>query len=76
MSRKKSPPDADLAAALNNCARAVTRLRQRAFGLDHEDRLAVAERLTALHTPIRRRQSRRAAAKLHERPHPRAPMIP
>jgi hypothetical protein len=59
MSRKNSPPEAELTAALNNCAHAVTRLRQRAFGFDHEDRLEVAEHLMDLHTLVTRRKSRK-----------------
>jgi hypothetical protein len=49
-------------AALHHVGQALHRLRRAAFGLDHEDRLAEAERFTAMHAAPKRQARRRARA--------------
>jgi hypothetical protein len=54
--------DVLLIATLNNQTEALHRLRQAAFGLDRQDRIALAERISAMNAPRRRRRQQSRSA--------------
>jgi hypothetical protein len=55
----RSPRETMLAIeGFNALAEATDRLRRAAFGLDHLDRIEIAERISAKHSPTRQRQGR------------------